>query len=393
MARASGTAESLGMVHDALNSDSEPMSPSSPLPVRSPAEAIACVPYLFGFVPRRSAVLLLTDEQGDLVLSCRVDLPRPGDVGEWTRQIGDVVARALGDRSVGKSGRRRNGQAVPLGDPAGKRTGDALIIAFAASKGERTVRAAVPALARVLEENGIRVLDQLWTWGSRWRSLSCPDPLCCPPGGKRIDAAAHARAAAAFPGREVVARREDLRSALQPADPQIAAEVERLLAGIVPIEEDQRDIAISQAHDLLVGTTPSAEEAGREEWVAAAAPSPAQSALVLAALRDTRVRDTLIWDLLRAPRGSWNDMRSVLEFLVRWAPRGDVAPVATVLGILHWQCGDGTRASVALERAQEDDPAYALAELVDASVAAGIPPGEWLAGLRGLSRDACRRAG
>ena len=367
------------MVHDALNSEPDPTRPSSPLPVRSPAEAIACVPYLFGFVPRRSAVLLLTDEQGDLALSCRVDLPRPDDVETWTREIADVVVRALGRRCV------RN--------PGGRRTGDALIIAFAASRGERMVRAAVPALARVLEEKGIRVLDQLWTWGSRWRSLSCPDPICCPPGGKRIGAEAHARAAGAFPGREVVARREDLRAALQPADPLTIAEVERLLDEIPPVGEDRRDIAISQAHDLLVGATSSPVEAGREARVEAQMPSPADSAMVLAALRDTRVRDTLIWDLLRAPRGSWNVMRSVLECLVRCAPRGDVAPAATVLGILHWQCGDGTRASVALQRAREDDPAYSLAELVDASIAAGMPPGEWLAGLRGLTRDACRRAG
>jgi len=381
------------MVHDALNSDSESTRASSPLPVRSPAEAIACVPYLFGFMPRRSVVLLLTDEQGDLALSCRVDLPRWGDVEAWTREIGDVVTRALGRRHVGNPGSRRSDQAIPLRDPGRHRTGDALIIAFASSKGERTVRAAVPALAHVLEGKGIRVLDQLWTWGSRWRSLSCPDPLCCPPGGNRIAAEDHARAAGAFPDREVVARREDLRDALQPADPPIAAEVERLLAGIPPVGEDRRDIAISQAHDLLVGSASPPGDAGREARVGVEMPAPAQSAMFLAALRDTRVRDTLIWDLLRTPRGSWNDMRSVLECLVRWAPRGDVAPAATLLGILHWQCGDGTRASVALERAREDDPAYSLAELVDASIAAGMPPGEWLAGLRGLTRDACRRAG
>lgn len=374
MAGAAAGAEPRGMVHDAPGTRREPV-PTPPF-LRSPADAIASIPHLLGFVPRNSAVVLLADGRGDLALSCRIDLPDPGDLESWAREFADVLARA--------AGRGRIGPAQPP-RAATAESRDALIVAWAPIRRERDVRTAIPALTGALDERGIRVLDQLWTWGQRWRSLTCRDTSCCPPGGRRVGSAARTRARSAFLGREVAASREDLEATLRPRDPEAAAEVVRLLAGMPPVEEETRDIAISQAHDVLAGAGGGGHPA--------AGPAAAQVAMALAALRDTRVRDTLIWDLLRAPRGDWSDMRCALEHIVRCAPPGDVAAAATVLGILHWQRGDGTRASIALRRARDDDPTYSLAALVDASVAAGLPPGEWLAGLRGLTREACRRAG
>ncbi len=339
--------------------DEPPAPPPSsvrqlPLALRSPEDAIATVPLLLGFAPEHSVVLIVCDRTGGLSLTCRVDLPQADDAHAWSHEVVDVIGRAAGGRAR-----------------------DALLVAFAPTRHEQVVRRAVPALATLLESRGLRVVDQLWSWGRRWRSLSCPDLDCCPPGGRRVSAAARARARSAFPGRDVKARRQDLRAALDPADSDAVEEVSRLLAAMEPVDENLRDIAISQAHDLLVnGCT-----------------RPRDAALVLAALRDTRVRDTLIWDVLHAPRRTWPPMRSALESIVRWAPRGDAAAAATILGILSWQCGDGTRANVALQRAREDDPGYSLATLIDASLAAGMPPGEWLAGLRGLPRDACRGRG
>ncbi len=52
--------------------------------------------------------------------------------------------------------------------------------------------------------------------------------------------------------------------------------------------------------------------------------------------------------------------------------------------------GDGARASVAVERALADDPAYSLALLLAQSLSAGLPPEAWREATAGLTRDECR---
>jgi len=68
-----------------------------------------------------------------------------------------------------------------------------------------------------------------------------------------------------------------------------------------------------------------------------------------------------------------------------------VAPVATLLALLRWQLGDGTRAVIALDRALAAHPDYTFAQLLMRSIESAIPPASWLEGLRQLSRGDCRR--
>lgn len=114
---------------------------------------------------------------------------------------------------------------------------------------------------------------------------------------------------------------------------------------------------------------------------------------VLGALADVRIRDTVIWDLLQRPSQQWSEAANRLVPLVQRAAPGHVAPVATILGLLRWQLGDGTRASIALDRALADNPDYTLGRLIDGCLQAGIAPTMWREGLGSLSREQCRRPG
>jgi hypothetical protein len=67
-----------------------------------------------------------------------------------------------------------------------------------------------------------------------------------------------------------------------------------------------------------------------------------------------------------------------------------VAPIGTVTALLAWLNGDGVRAVAALERVREEDPEYALAQLLGRSIAAGLSPKGWREMMSGLSREACR---
>jgi hypothetical protein len=113
---------------------------------------------------------------------------------------------------------------------------------------------------------------------------------------------------------------------------------------------------------------------------------------VIVGLHDVRVRDTVLWELMRAPASSWCRAADSLANTVAASPRHLVAPAATVLSILRWQIGDGSRAGAAVELALEGDPAYSLADLVNRCLLAGMHPAVWREGLADLSREACRRS-
>ncbi|HEX7804834.1 MAG TPA: DUF4192 family protein, partial [Cellulomonas sp.] len=67
----------------------------------------------------------------------------------------------------------------------------------------------------------------------------------------------------------------------------------------------------------------------------------------------------------------------VLESVVAHGRRGAQPPALTLLALLAWWQGDGARARLLLERALQEDPDYTLAQLLDATLAAAVPPG-WI---------------
>jgi hypothetical protein len=99
----------------------------------------------------------------------------------------------------------------------------------------------------------------------------------------------------------------------------------------------------------------------------AVATDAAGRALLLHAVRDVLVRDACCLWSDRAAVDLWLD-------LLASAPPGWAAPAATLLAVASYQRGDGVLALLALERALDDDPGYALAKLLDQVLALGIPP-------------------
>lgn len=120
--------------------------------------------------------------------------------------------------------------------------------------------------------------------------------------------------------------------------------------------------------------------------------APAVIAECLVALADVRVRDTLLWDLMQEDPQAWHTAASSLAQVVACSTEEYVAAPATILAILRWQMGDGTRAVAAIERALAADPAYTLAGLVDRCLTTGMHPAVWRDGLVTLTREECLRS-
>ncbi|MBA3490008.1 MAG: DUF4192 family protein, partial [Longispora sp.] len=60
--------------------------------------------------------------------------------------------------------------------------------------------------------------------------------------------------------------------------------------------------------------------------------------------------------------------------VTRRARPGTVAPASTLLSYAAYLSGQGSLASVALDRAHADDPEYPMAQLLREAITHGLPP-------------------
>ncbi|MFD6714423.1 hypothetical protein AMK25_26430 [Micromonospora sp. TSRI0369] len=168
-----------------MNSTEQPR-----LSVRSPADMVAAVPYLLGFHPADSVVVVAVRGRR-VVFAARGDLPAPGaNPGPAARHLAQVVARQDADAAT----------VVGYG-PATRVTG------------------AVDAIGDALTAAGLVVLDALRVTDGRWWSYLCAEPSCCPPEGTPYDpAASQVSAAAVFAGQVALPDRAALAAQVSPVD-------------------------------------------------------------------------------------------------------------------------------------------------------------------------------
>ena len=312
----------------------------------SPDAAIAAIPHLLGFTPTSSLVLAWSRED-HLILTQRMDL-----ADETSPQWADEAVRhgiGLGAQAVIAVAFRPRGEHSEL-------------------PGRRTMN----ALERRLASAGVELVDALIVDERLWWSYRCNQP-CCPPSGRTLDDEVAAEVVAEFVlnGSAPFATRDALEASLQ-RDPIMTIRAEPRVEG-ADLEAWRTSVLGGPVCRLLAG-----EELSDDD-----------SSILLGALVDIRVRDTFLWCLTGAhvdPRSSLGS----LSLLLRRAPDGFVAPIATLTAIAAWVCGDGARASIAVAQALLEDEGYSLALLVDRSLRVGLPPSEWLASMRTLTHDQCR---
>jgi hypothetical protein len=155
---------------------------SATVRVSGPADLIEMVPYLLGFAPVESIVIVgITDSR--VSVTARVDLT----AGEH------AVATAL-DRVIAQSD-------------------TAISIAYTELPVPHWLHQPQPALR-----------DSLLVSDGRWYSLTCTDPTCCPPEGHAVPATPGVVAATAVSvGLAPAASRDDVAASLAPGEVTVAA--------------------------------------------------------------------------------------------------------------------------------------------------------------------------
>lgn len=316
------------------------------LTVRSTADLITAVPYLLGFHPADSAVVVAMRDRR-VVFAARADLPgeRPGGTAVEVADYLTAVVERQGVESVTILGYGVAGRVTP----------------------------AVDALRAAFGRVGRPVADALRVTDGRYWSYLCENPECCPPEGVPLDRDASPIAAAAtvagqvaLPDRAALAGRiapvqgadqEAMRAATARARTRLAD----LLAGELPIEPGG-DRIIRRAGEPAVRQAVERYRVGDRL-------SDDEVAWLSLLLTHVPVRDHA-WERIGCEDfhlALWTDVVRRVE------PELVPAP-ACLLAFAAWRGGQGALASLALERALGVRPDYSMALLLEDVLRQGVPP-------------------
>ena len=339
-------------------------SPDLPLLfVRSPADLLAAVPYLLGFHPTDSVVVVALRGKR-VVFVARADLagtesrpeangpttvdqttvdPPPG-ADEIAAYIAEIVARQQVESTV----------AIGYG-PA------------------EQVTPAVDATRAALELAGLRVLDALRVTDGRYWSYLCVDPGCCPMEGKAYDpTSSQVAAEATFAGKVALPDRAALTSQVAPLGGPVRESMRRATRRAE--ERAVRLLDSAPSADLLGGRAlrsagASAIRTAMDRHRQGGRLTDDEVAWLSVLLTHVPVRDHA-WE--RTDGFEWQ--QALWTEVTRRVEPGLVAAPASLLAFAAWRAGHGALAAVAVERALRDQPDYSLALLLDEMLRNGVQP-------------------
>ena len=321
--------------------------PSAPLRLclRAPADVLAAVPYLLGFHPAESLVVLGMYDTA-LVFHARCDLPRPDAPPDEVAALAGYIRDVVRAQDV-------NGVLLAGFGPTEHVTGPLMVTADA-------VRSA-----------GIKTLDQLRAHSGRYWSYRCGNPACCPPEGKPYEVSSTVIAAeATLAGCVALPDRDALvRTLGPPTGPALAAmrcataSAERRLKEIPEGQAAARgQLALQEAIDRhAAGGRLTDDEVAWLTVLLAADQCLRDDALIGLEKERTAEARRKVHDSL------WTD-------IVRRCDPHHVVTPAVLLAYVCWRGGDGVRAGVAVERALETDPQCPAARLMAELLRRAVPP-------------------
>lgn len=326
--------------------------------LRRPEQLIASVPYLLGFTPADSLVLLAHAPDGPeshtVSHVMRVDLPDMAEVPDLAHPLRAPLSDAAAVTVVIVGG--------PLDDPPAHRD-------------------VMRALTAVLTDIGVPINHALWTpeirLGARWCCYA--EPRC---GGELPDPSASTMAAVTtHAGRLTYASREAMRHVLDPDAKEALARRASLLELASSAEESNagdRDDAITSGCALVRDVLTRF----RSSVGAGTCPELSDQEIVdlARALTHHEVRDAAFGACWPARSELAVAAEHLWTVLVRGVPAPERAEPAALLAYTAYLRGDGPLAGVAVAKALEAHPGHTLAKLLDQALAHAVPP-EKLAGL------------
>ncbi|WNO71870.1 MULTISPECIES: DUF4192 domain-containing protein [unclassified Streptomyces] len=362
-----------------MNKHHEPVhrTDDQQITLRGPAELADALPYMMGFHPTDSIVIVaLHGSRGRFGGRVRLGIPR--SQREWS-PVAQQLAECLIEGSE-RRGSRPDGFVVYLcQDPAEGETSRSVM--------ER-LRPLAQRLRTACGSLDVPVYEALCISDGRFWSYCCPDERCCPPEGKRlaIPGTSVMAAAAAYAGVHVRGSLREMEARLAPTTaPSAGAQAKALDkagAALVPRILDELGRKQVAAETLTLARTLMARIAGAP-WTSSRSQTDAtddallshdEAAAMILGLQDRETRDRAA-EWMEGP-----DADSALR-LWRALCRRCVAPYAehataplTLAGWVAWSTGDEPSARVALGLALRLDDQYVFARLLHQACNEGLDP-------------------
>ncbi|SCF43115.1 DUF4192 domain-containing protein [Micromonospora mirobrigensis] len=338
------------------------------LAVRSPADLIAAVPYLLGFHPSDSVVVVALRGRR-IIFAARADLPdRGADPAPPARHLAEVIVR--------------------------QRAESATVVGYGPAE---RVTTAVDAVRGALAGVGLVVLDALRVTDGRYWSYLCTEAGCCPPDGTPYDpGASEVSAAAVFAGQVALPDRAALAALVAPLDGPVRVAMRRATARagqrLARLLGRPAGTELPPGDPVPTATGPGGPAGGPVGVGDDGAVRAAGVAAVRAARRRHRrgerlTDDEVAWLSVLLTRltvrdHAWERTDGRDEDIALWtdvlrrAQPGLAAAPASLLAFAAWRAGQGALAAVALERALTEHPGYSLALLLDDLLRRGVPPAQ-----------------
>ncbi|MGX1880329.1 DUF4192 domain-containing protein [Streptomyces sp. NPDC055287] len=362
-----------------MNKHHEPTGPSAgdQITLRGPAELADALPYLMGFHPTDSVVMVaLHGRRGRFGGRLRLGIPR--SPREWPF-VSDQLAECLVTGSERRGGRPDGIVVFLCQDPAEGESGRQVM--------ER-LRPFAQRLRTACGALDVPVFEALCISDGRYWSYCCPDERCCPPEGNvlALPGTSVMAAAAAYAGIHVRGSLREMEARLAPREPadqeQVRAMdaaafalVPRILGGAEREEVGAETLGLARRLMKRLGENrptsagPSDADAGDDVLI-----SHDEAAAVILGLQDRETRD-------RA--AEWMEGPDAEPALRLWralarrcagAYETHAAAPLTLAGWVSWSTGDEPAARVALGRALRSDPEYTFAQLLHQACNEGVDP-------------------
>lgn len=301
--------------------------------VRDPGDVVAIVPYLIGFDPAESIVIVALEGSRRRFGPCaRLDLV---DDADGPKHQVDYVATLIEHHSF---------------DP---------VILVTYSDRCALADGVMHALLDRLAADGVEVVEAVRADGARWWSYLCEDAFCCPPDGSSYDVGSSRVAAeAVVAGLSRAPSRDALREGFEP--------------------DHGRQAALTDALKVY-GVSPRLIPAALAPLVTPALADPdaltaTQQAVLVCAVQDVEVRDAA-WAMMT--RDNAQDHFALWTHLVRAAPDPLMAAVGSLAAFAAWLAGRGVLASHGAERVLAVHPEYSMARLLIDLCEASVDPAAW----------------
>ncbi|MFI9238133.1 DUF4192 domain-containing protein [Streptomyces sp. NPDC053079] len=346
--------------------------------LRSPAELADALPYLMGFHPTDSVVMLaLHGERGRF--GGRLRLGIPDNEEEWS-DVSDQLAETL-VAGCGKRGSRPDGIVLFLCQDPAKEEESARQVMERLRPLAQSLRLACGGL-------DVPVYEALCISGGRFWSYCCPDERCCPPEGTplAVPGTSVMAAAAAYAGIQVRGTLREMESRYAPLAGRRAEEQESALdaaaADLIPrilrgtdcetVRHETLDLArlvMERFHDAPPAASRPEADARDDDLLASD-----EAAAIVLGLQDRTTRDRAA-EWMEGPKApaALRVWRALARRCVGPYVEHAAAPL-TLAGWVAWSTGDHPEARVALSRALSADPEYLFAQLLHRACNDGMDP-------------------